>query len=100
MVQDDHDRFSASQWPSSVHGEPGRSLACTDCHDQHGSSNAYMLTEAGGLMGFTDQAADWTSLKTLCVTCHDAQGVEEHVSKPEFAGQQCTSCHYHTSERF
>jgi predicted CXXCH cytochrome family protein len=99
MVLDGHDRFRAAQWPNSTHGESGRGIECTDCHNQHGSSNAYMLIETGGLTGFTDRPGDWANLQTLCETCHDAGDVQDHINDPEFAGQQCTSCHYHTSER-
>lgn len=41
-----HDTFTAVDWYSSApHGPVEANLACTACHDPHGSSNAYALRE-------------------------------------------------------
>jgi predicted CXXCH cytochrome family protein len=95
MVADGHDLFSASQWPSAFTASRPRSGL-----PRHGSSNAYMLTETGGLTGFTDTDADWTNLQSLCVTCHEDKAPSEWHSSVDPSGKACTSCHYHTSPRF
>lgn len=85
-----HDKFAASEWSTSRHGDPSalpnsypgcanRGLTasqcvvtCTSCHDFHGSSNAYMLRQnvvAPDAVTFTVTDATWTSGKvTLTIT--------------------------------
>ncbi len=60
VVQDGHDLFALADYASSAHGvttqvgpgylacPPGQpcDLACTACHDFHGSTNAFMLRES------------------------------------------------------
>ncbi|MFA5891224.1 MAG: cytochrome c3 family protein [Actinomycetota bacterium] len=104
-----HDKFSATQYftgGTSLHGNSG-GLACTACHDFHGSSNAYMLREsvvsvgtqgvAGGnvtsVTGFQapfTYDSQWTGkFKAFCSGCH----VTEHEDR----GATCITCHYHGS---
>jgi predicted CXXCH cytochrome family protein len=87
-----HDKFSASGWATSTHFEAG--VACTECHDPHGSSNAYMLSEARGISGFNATGGDWQQLQTFCTSCHDA------LDPAHNPGTACTECHYHGSDEF
>ena len=96
-----HDKFTLAEWNASArHGPAEANLACTACHDFHGSSNAYMLRERvvspdgaafGTVTGFRAVVADWEKLQTLCLTCHPDRGVNHG------APRLCTRCHYHTS---
>lgn len=99
-----HDNFDYSYWSSSdrSHGPNGANLACTACHDFHGSSNAYMLKETvisvgpdtapgttntvTGWQGVSSVAGDALKIQSFCNTCHTGT----HQS-----GRECTSCHYH-----
>ncbi len=103
-----HDLFGSWEYDnSSKHGLAG--LACTACHDFHGSSNAYMLREnivgldgstTNTLQGFqaTDNVWDWDPFKWLCLTCHPDE--LDHANRRLAAGQVCRSCHFHTSNGF
>jgi len=98
-----HDKFVYEEWVSdAVHGPDGARLACTACHDVHGSTNAYMLRErvvspdgrsSGTVEGFGAVQAHWDRLQDFCLTCHA-------TTDPEHGrGQLCTTCHFHTSGR-
>jgi predicted CXXCH cytochrome family protein len=87
-----HDKFAAAQWPTSRHGDPTQDptkltyrgcanrglsgaacvVTCTNCHDFHGSSNAYMLRErvvAPDAVTFTVTSASWRrGVVTLTIT--------------------------------
>ncbi len=102
-----HDKFTASDYNTvSSHGTTGN-LACTACHDTHGSSNVYMLREnvvspdgssSSTMTGYTGAPADWQLLQTFCLTCHtiptDHQTTDPTPTTTP-AYQQCTECHYH-----
>jgi predicted CXXCH cytochrome family protein len=98
-----HDKFTFEEWTrSSVHGPRGAQLACTACHDVHGSTNAYLLrervispdgTSTGTMTGFGAVQAHWDKLQTFCLTCHADTPVEHG------RGVLCTRCHFHTSGR-
>lgn len=99
-----HDKFSAANWTTSArHGPVQANLACTACHDFHGSTNAYMLretivspdgTSTSTISGFSALDADWPQLQTMCLTCHPTRGTNHG------ANRLCTRCHYHGSGRF
>ena len=94
----------AIDWGNSVHGGDARKankieapystsnsnyvLACTDCHEPHGSPNRYLIRKAvngTSSVALTDNSrTKWT---TLCDRCH----YTTHHSKP------CSNCHYHGS---
>ncbi len=103
-----HDKFTLADWNSrsSEHGGGAvNPLACTACHDFHGSSNAFMLRERivspvdgriGTMTGWqADQAVanDWQKIQTFCLTCHPERGTNHGK------GKECIQCHYHTSGR-
>jgi predicted CXXCH cytochrome family protein len=102
MVQDEHDGFLASEWPTSFHG--GAGLACTDCHDPHGSTNAYMLKEGvGGLTGFRDDPTNPTDLSAIegfCTSCHTSWTPDPPHPPATDPEQLCTECHRHGGGRF
>jgi predicted CXXCH cytochrome family protein len=94
-----HDQFSQAGWETAAH----TNLACTACHDPHGSSNAWMLRETVvGLDGSTSSTMtgfgalasdDWGAFEAMCVTCH-ADGLgPTHPAIVE--GELCTTCHSH-----
>lgn len=100
-----HDKFTLTEWSTGAeHG--GRAtdpLACTACHDFHGSSNAFMLRErivnpttgaVGTMTGWQADlsiADDWRKIQDFCLTCHPERGTRHGRAK------QCIECHYHTS---
>lgn len=98
-----HDEFTYAEWTSEApHGPTGARLACTACHDFHGSSNAYMLRErvvspdgasTSSVTGFGAVQAHWDRLQTFCSTCHTSSETEHG------RGELCTRCHSHTSGR-
>lgn len=103
-----HDKFTLAEWSSNTAEHGGRAtnpLACTACHDFHGSSNAYLLRErivspfdgmVGTMTGWqADQgvANDWEKIQGFCLTCHPGRGTNHGK------GKECIQCHYHTSGR-
>jgi predicted CXXCH cytochrome family protein len=99
-----HDTFTSAQWTSgSLHGPSGANLACTACHDVHGSSNAYLLRESvvspdgsssSTVSGFDALTGDADTLRAFCTTCHTALPVDHNP------GLLCTQCHSHGSGDF
>ena len=64
-------------------------LACTDCHEPHGSPNYGYLIRKTVNGGVTDVKANTkTDWNTLCGKCH----THSHSMKP------CIECHYHGAE--
>ncbi|MEN8113308.1 MAG: cytochrome c3 family protein [Actinomycetota bacterium] len=107
-----HDGFRADAYAGQAHGE----LACTACHDPHGSSNAYMFRErviaSGGVVdnnsepgkpagtvspaitGYDDTyPAGYGILESFCVGCH----VDNYHN---VKGSLCTGCHFHGAGKF
>lgn len=63
-------------------------LACTDCHEPHGSPNYGFLIRKEVNGGTTGVASDTQpAWLTLCDKCH----TQDHTK----TGDPCTSCHYH-----
>jgi predicted CXXCH cytochrome family protein len=99
-----HDNFTYPYWLNSdeSHGPKGANLACTACHDFHGTSNAFMLKETvisvgpETTPGSTSTVTDWQAvgsvagdgakIQAFCSTCHGST---------HNTGQECTRCHYH-----
>ncbi len=95
-------------------------LACTDCHEPHGSSNKFLIREGvnGGssttsvtILTTPDNTKDW---KSLCENCHDGSSIvnAHHIvwnalwpgdynkcsycHEPEASDfRNCLLCHYH-----
>ncbi len=66
-------------------------LRCTNCHDFHGSKNAYMLKDSiNGNTGYTvpttPTASTYNQVRLFCGSCHTFT----HVP-----GYNCFSCHFH-----
>jgi predicted CXXCH cytochrome family protein len=107
LVQDPHDTFAASGYNrNSPHGASGADLACTACHDSHGSSNAFMLTEdpvspdgstTNNVTGYDGSAGEWQKLDTFCSTCHalPADHLQDGTQQPLNSYQACLDCHTH-----
>jgi predicted CXXCH cytochrome family protein len=102
-----HDTFTAADWLTlSPHGPSATDggIACTACHDPHGSSNAYLLREAVAspdgattaiVTGFNGLAGDAATLQTFCQTCHASLPTDaDHTGTP-----LCTQCHSHGTGR-
>lgn len=94
-------------------------LPCTDCHDLHGSQNAYHLRE--NLNGSTGKSVPDTGISNnsnvlsycqschagtlyqfhqVCLDCHRTVGAGHYgwstpAPTADDFGQSCTSCHYH-----
>ncbi|MBI4682029.1 MAG: hypothetical protein HY757_02880 [Nitrospirae bacterium] len=70
-------------------------LACTDCHEPHGSPNRYLIRKMvnGGATTVTvittpDNTRDWNS---LCTKCHnDSTSIS---NSHHILGMGCTTCH-------
>jgi predicted CXXCH cytochrome family protein len=103
-----HDKFTLAEWNGTQAEHGGGAvnpLACTACHDFHGSSNAYLLRErivnpstgaVGTMTGWqADQSVggDWQKIQGFCLTCHPERGTNHG------RGKECIQCHYHTSGR-
>ncbi|NOQ51233.1 MAG: hypothetical protein GQ578_03290, partial [Desulfuromonadaceae bacterium] len=80
-------------------------LSCLDCHEPHGSANAYLIrnsVNAGAV-----SVPDWSPVgwDNLCNRCHDRghhktsefnlNCTDCHI--PHVGKQECTYCHYHGS---
>lgn len=86
----------ASTYSSSPHG----ALSCVDCHDSHGSPNAYMLrtsvtpsgsaTAKNGLIVIPVATGGYDT-RFFCNACHDAGQMGNQKPLPS----DCTSCHKH-----
>ncbi|MBI2238958.1 MAG: hypothetical protein HYU54_10620 [Actinobacteria bacterium] len=119
-----HDKFDASIWTNSRHGDPTKDptklnymgcadrgltgpncvITCTACHDFHGSTNAYMLrqnidapdtTATYTMTGFT-ALNDATNRLKLQTFCLTCH---PERGTGHNAGKLCTQCHYHGSAR-
>jgi hypothetical protein len=99
---------------SAGSGSLGYVLACTDCHEPHGSSNAYLLrpTVNGTALSGAITGSD-TSMRYLCARCHedDNQSIHHSLNDYPYSAFQCgnchvslatiacTNCHYHGSSK-
>lgn len=89
-------------------------LACTDCHEPHGSPNIFLIRREvnNGLVTVTGaaQAVSSSQWASLCERCHGnptAIGTSHHnlpgaaglcgTCHPSGAFVACTTCHYHGS---
>ncbi len=86
----------AQIWGSSHVANHGQ--VCSDCHDVHGSSNAFMLTDSK-TTGFDGTTATWQRLQTFCTSCHPEPTDAPHPDV-DATQQLCTDCHYHGSSHF
>jgi len=90
----------------------GYILTCTDCHEPHGSPNAFLIRPAvnGASLGATISSFSDTNMLYLCARCHEDNNQQIHHSLNDYpyTAQQCgtchtgypmacTNCHYHGS---
>ncbi len=85
-------------------GEDGRVianlyLACTDCHEPHGSENPFLIrTKVNGVPGVK---VDKTRFFELCNKCHYIAnpwpGGYPHGSAGDMRERSCTECHNHAA---
>ena len=73
-------------------------LACTDCHEPHGSPNyRYLIRKEvnGGTTDFSgDTRAAWDS---LCDRCHNSKLATPYCTGDNSGTLLCSGCHYHGS---
>jgi len=78
-------------------------LACTDCHEPHGSANIFLIRQEvnGGILGGSitaEQSFDW---RYLCARCHNDSNQNIHHlnftfytdEQPYIRGAPCGACH-------
>jgi hypothetical protein len=75
-------------------------LACTDCHEPHGSENEWLLrTTVNGKdnISIPDFDDDRTAWYEFCTACHVLTGPSGPVyhQKGQTAAPGCPTCHYH-----
>ena len=103
-----HDGFSADSYNNHEEHGSGEHLACTACHDQHGSSNAFALKEnvvsamdgtvaRTVVTGFQNSAVvdtpDTEKIWSFCRNCHYESGNPDGF--PHNKGEYCFQCHFH-----
>lgn len=82
-------------------GSMGYVLACTDCHEPHGSSNIFLIRQEvnGGVLGGSisaEQTYDW---RYLCARCHNDSNQNIHhpisslTDEPYLRVAPCADCH-------
>ncbi len=107
----------------------GKVLACTDCHEPHGSPNAFLIRKEvnGGTLGGTISSFSTINWKYLCARCHQEDtgpcrttpvfeyihhnvGTDRPYTQMSCGGchssgggcpptMTCTNCHFHGSSR-
>ncbi|MCD6527288.1 MAG: cytochrome c3 family protein [Desulfuromonas sp.] len=101
---------------TSGSGSMGYVLACTDCHEPHGSSNVFLIRNGvnGAQLSGNISAEISTDWRYLCARCHDDDNENIHHSSadkpytqyqckkchsnyPTSALLRCSNCHYHGS---
>jgi len=90
----------------------GYILACTDCHEPHGSPNSFLIRPDvnGASLGTTINSFSDTDMLYLCARCHadNNQQIHHSLNDYPYTAQQCgtchtgypmacTNCHYHGS---
>ena len=90
----------------------GYILACTDCHEPHGSPNAFLIRPDvnGASLGATISGFSDTNMLYLCARCHEDNNQQIHhvLNDYPYTAMQCgtchsgypmacTNCHYHGS---
>lgn len=80
-------------------------LSCLDCHEPHGSGNAYLLrSEVNGIVISNSISASDNSngaWNQFCLACHEVtdtlsgSACSEGYHGPPFATSLCTNCHKH-----
>jgi len=75
----------------------GYVVACVDCHEPHGSPNAFLIREgvngdrlSGTVTGFS--ASNW---RYLCACCHedDNEYIHHHSNDAPYQKKSCCKCH-------
>ena len=76
----------------------GYVLACTDCHEPHGSPNVFLLRKEvnGAVLSADITSPTSTDLRYLCARCHDNNNEAIHHSSVDkaYTKRQCRQCHY------
>jgi predicted CXXCH cytochrome family protein len=70
-------------------------MPCTDCHDQHGSNQPWMIVDTITVESVTIANYDMRTASgqlTFCTACHS------RGNDPGPVGQKCTDCHRHTDK--
>ncbi len=75
----------------------GYVLACTDCHEPHGSTNAFLIRPEvnGSSLGGTIGSFSTTNWVHLCARCHDDnnQSIHHFSADYPYTPVMCNSCH-------
>lgn len=73
-------------------------LACTDCHEAHGSPNIFLIRPSvnGGAVSIPAGTTDWAG---LCSRCHSATSDLRAFHHQANAGYICTDCHIDDNDK-
>jgi len=82
---------------TSGSGSLGYVLACTDCHEPHGSPNAFLIRKEvnGGTLGGTISTFSTTDWKYLCARCHNDNNeyIHHDATDRPYNASSCSNCH-------
>ncbi len=93
------DEYISVDLPYTAGGSAlGYVLACTDCHEPHGSPNVFLLRQCvnGNTLTANITSPTSTNMRYLCARCHDDnnQNIHHYSTDKAYLKIQCIKCHY------